>query len=167
MKDDNKPPTNKNVVGIQNFMQSLVHPLKAEVETIRQLILSADPAITEGLKWNAPSFRVRDYFATIHLRNQNAVQVILHLDAKARPDIVKRISVADPLNMLEWHGKDRASLTFANAKDSKAKNKAFQQIIRQWITYLTEKDKRDDGNASGCSRHVTIGRRYSSHYSAK
>jgi hypothetical protein len=32
----------------------MTHPLKPTLEALRQAILAADPAITEGIKWNSP-----------------------------------------------------------------------------------------------------------------
>ncbi len=46
------------------FLAPLEHPLKADFERVRQNILGAGAEISEGIKWNAPSFRT----ATISLR---------------------------------------------------------------------------------------------------
>ena len=53
---------------VNALIGSMVHPLKAEIEAIRGCVLSADPEINEGVKWNAPSFRTHEYFATTNLR---------------------------------------------------------------------------------------------------
>ncbi len=58
----------KNSAGaneVDAFMQKLDHLLKAEIEAARAIILGANPEISEGIKWNSPSFRVKEYFATI------------------------------------------------------------------------------------------------------
>ena len=66
------------------FMASLVHPHKGGIEGLRRLMLEVDPAVQEGIVWNAPSFRTREYFATTNLRAKTGSSVILHLGAKAR-----------------------------------------------------------------------------------
>ena len=38
---------------------------EANLEAVRRAILAADPAITEGIKWNSPSFYCHGWFATI------------------------------------------------------------------------------------------------------
>jgi len=53
---------------VDEFMDQLDHAFKAEVQEIRLTILSADATIAEGIKWNAPSYRTTDYFATTNLR---------------------------------------------------------------------------------------------------
>ena len=58
---------------VDAFVQKLDHSLKAEIEAVRAIILGANPEISEGIKWNSPSFRVKEYFATIQKRWQKNV----------------------------------------------------------------------------------------------
>ncbi|MDH5829038.1 hypothetical protein QFW80_00675 [Luteimonas sp. M1R5S18] len=53
---------------VDALMATLTHPHKASIEALRAAILAVDPSIAEGVKWNAPSFRTHEYFATFHLR---------------------------------------------------------------------------------------------------
>jgi hypothetical protein len=69
---------------VDRFMAALEHPHKPEIEALRQAICAVDPSIAEGVKWNAPSWRTTDYFATTHLRAKTGFGLILHLGAKAR-----------------------------------------------------------------------------------
>ena len=119
---------------VETFLASLDHQFKQEILALRQIILGADPSIAEGIKWNAPSFRTSEYFATFHLRAKDGVQVILHLGAKTRD--TSGVAVADPESLLEWLAKDRASATFHDLKDIDARGSAFAHIIRQWIKYV-------------------------------
>ena len=116
-----------------SFLATLDHPMKPEILAVRQIILGSDPSIAEGIKWNAPSFRTSEWFATFHLRAKEEVQVILHLGAKLRSETV---TVADPKLLLEWLGKDRAMVRFRDAADVDAKRTAFAEVIRQWIRYV-------------------------------
>jgi hypothetical protein len=116
----------------ESFLATLDHPRTQEIVDVRQIILGADPRITEGIKWNAPSFRTTEWFATFHLRAKAGLQVILHLGARARggPDI----AFDDPL--LVWLGKDRASVAFRDAADVAAKREALSALIRRWIEHV-------------------------------
>ncbi len=62
-------------------------------------------------KWNAPSFRTREYFATTNLRAKTGVGVILHFGAKVGEIAAGPKSIADPQS-------------------------AFQAVLRQWIAYV-------------------------------
>lgn len=112
------------------FFAGLRHPAKRELQLIRKIILGADPSITEGIKWKVPSFRTSEYFATLHPRAKEGIQVILHLGAKAGKSATR---VSDPAGLLQWLGKDRAMVTFRDMKDIRGRQRAFEELLRQWI----------------------------------
>lgn len=121
---------------IEDFMRELEHPLKAEMQAVLELIRNTSPEISEGIKWNAPSFFCREWFATVNLRSNDAVQIILHLGAKVRTDIDERIHIKDANNLLQWLGKDRASIKFGNMAEIRKNTDDFQAIVSEWIGYL-------------------------------
>lgn len=118
------------------FMRQCEHPLRSEIDAVRRLIRGADPAIAEGIKWNAPSFRVNEYFATVNLRSHDAVQVIVHLGAKVRAGLKDHVSISDTHGLLRWLGHDRASIKFCDINEIKTHGHALQELVRQWITHL-------------------------------
>lgn len=126
-----KPPAS-----VADFFAALDHPLKPALQATCRAIRDADPSIVEGIKWNAPSYRVGDgeFFATVNIHppgkpNQN-VLVILHRGAKARAGSVR---VADPSGLLEWLGADRAAIRLANASAVRKARPALQALVREWI----------------------------------
>jgi hypothetical protein len=121
---------------VDAFLAALEHPHKAEILALRQTILAADPRIAEGIKWNAPSFRTSEWFATFHLRAKDGVQVILHFGAKVRDKSTARAAIADPESLLQWLADDRASVKFRDAGDVEARRSAFAAVIRQWIEHV-------------------------------
>jgi len=121
---------------VEAFLASLDHPFKREILALRQIILGADSSIAEGIKWNAPSFRTSEYFATFQLRAKDVVQIILHLGAKKRANTTVRDTFTDAGSLLEWLAKDRASVKFTNLKEVEAKRPAFVEVIRQWIKHV-------------------------------
>ena len=120
---------------VDEFMAKLDHPYKSGIESIRKLILGVDPSIAEGIKWNSPSFRTVEYFATANLRVKGGIGIILHLGAKVR-ELPAEFCMADPAHLLKWLGKDRATVEFSGSKDIAEKRTAFQDVIRQWIRHL-------------------------------
>jgi hypothetical protein len=121
---------------VDEFMRALDHPFKQEIEAIRRLILGADTAIAEGIKWNAPSFRTGEYFATTNLREKKGVGVVFHLGAKVRKLPADGLAMEDPTKLLEWIGKDRAMVVFRNLEDVNAKSAALVRIVQQWILHV-------------------------------
>ena len=123
-------------VDVGSFLAALDHPCKPEILALRQVILGADPAIAEGIKWNAPSFRTSEWFATFHLRAKDGVQVILHLGAKKRADAGEVAALADPEGLLEWLAADRAAVKFRDLADVEARGAAFAAVVRRWIKHV-------------------------------
>jgi len=121
------------VMTVDDFMRTLDHPLKADIDAVRRIILDASPRIEEGVKWNAPSFRTDEWFATINLRAQDAEQVVLHLGAKIGKEADAGVRAADPDGLLEWLGKDRAAIKLRDRTDIAARRNSLIRIVRQWI----------------------------------
>ena len=45
-----------NTKKVDEFMSKLEHPLKAELEAVRSIIVNANPKIEEDVKWGGPAF---------------------------------------------------------------------------------------------------------------
>ncbi|MBC7773184.1 MAG: DUF1801 domain-containing protein [Pyrinomonadaceae bacterium] len=132
-------------MGVDTFMQELDHPLKESLEAVRRLILGVSPEIHEGIKWNSPSFRTADWFATINVQGGGrpprpgeapSLRIILHAGAKVKESATKGLTIADPEGMLKWLAKDRCLVTLGDAADVQAKGKGLAAIIREWIAQL-------------------------------
>lgn len=126
-------PNPDTSAAVDAFMSALTHAHKPAIERLRELILAADPAIAEGVKWNAPSFRTQGYFATIHLHAKQGIALILHLGAKGRADAAPVID--DPAGLLRWLAKDRAMLSFGDEAALLLQQAALTALIRQWIRH--------------------------------
>lgn len=120
------------VEDVDGLLDELKHPQRKEIDAVRKAIGGADKSIVEGVKWNAPSFRTTEWFATVNLRSKNDLQVILHLGAKVRAS-QKRPVIADPNGLLKWLANDRA---VATVSDTPADRKALAAIVRQWIKFV-------------------------------
>ncbi len=121
---------------VDAFMRALDHRFKQEIETIRRLILGADPIIAEGIKWNSPSFRAHEYFATINLREKKGIGLVLHLGARVKEFPAGGLRIEDPKKLLKWLGQNRAVIVFADAQDLHAKKAALAGLIRHWIAHV-------------------------------
>ena len=119
---------------VDDFMRESDHPLKAEMEAVRSLILGVSPEITEAIKWNAPSFATSEHFATFNPRAKDGVQIIFHLGAKVKA--VRKPAIDDPAGFLQWLGKDRASMKLKDMKAIESNWAALEAIVRQWIVHV-------------------------------
>lgn len=121
---------------VDAFMAELQHPFSREVQALRVLFTGIDPSVAEGIKWNAPSWRKHEYFATTHLRSRQGIGLVLHLGAKARELPAGGLKIDDPAGLLQWLGADRAMIEFRDGPDLAAKSVALQALLRDWIRYV-------------------------------
>lgn len=133
-----KSPASKSAVpeSVEAFLATFDHPAKAAILALRQIILEADPAIAEGIKWNVPSFRTSEYFATLNLRAKTGIGIILHFGAKKGAIATTGVAIPDPTSMLVWLGKDRATVSFRDLEDVEARRSDFTMLLQAWITHV-------------------------------
>lgn len=126
------PP--KKFMDVRSYLGSLEPEQRKATEAVRKMILGADAAVQESIKWNAPSYARGEHFATFNAWARDGVQLILHHGAKKGGG--SRTRIKDAAGLLEWLGRDRASIKFKGIKDVKDKKPALQSILRQWITEM-------------------------------
>src|SRR5687768_8656532 len=66
------------------YMENLDHPLKAEIEAVRNIIKGANSKIGERIKWNVPSYYFQEDIVTFNPRTDKHVHLVFH-----HPFIVK------------------------------------------------------------------------------
>ena len=138
-----KTPPSPQANPVDEFLQRLNHPLVPLLQQIRAAILDTSPEIAECIKWNSPSFYLRDGtkdFATlnIHPRNKPAEYALLifHQGAKVNDSGKPAPTISDPAGLLQWLGKDRCSARFTDLDGLQANQQHLQAIVRQWIAQL-------------------------------
>ena len=135
-----KPPPhstkNDTTAAVDVFMSSLQSPILELVQAVREAILGVDKTVCEGIKWNAPSFRTPEYFATTNLRVKQGVGVILHFGAKVREMPDGAVAIDDPQGMLNWLANDRVAVEFKDLASFRSAKLPFQAILKQWLSYV-------------------------------
>lgn len=117
---------------VTDYLNALEHPQKAAVRALRKMILAIDPRIREEVKWNAPSFRIEEHFATFRLQPVPNCQLVLHTGSKVRKSSI-RLKIPDPEGILKWASADRCIVAFASYADAKAKGESLKRILKAWI----------------------------------
>lgn len=106
---------------VDDFLANLDHPMKAEVQAVREIIKGASPAIKEQVKWNAPSFSYKDdYLVTFNLHAKDRIHLVFHNPAIAEVNSA----------LLEGDYKDRRMAYFADMDDVQAKRDALEKVLR-------------------------------------
>lgn len=118
---------------VDEFLSTLEHRRKDEVEFLRQLILGCSPEISEQIKWNAPSFGFAgDDRVTMRLQPKDRVELVFHRGAKVKDSSTFRFD--DPSALLEFKAPDRAVIAFANLDDIQAKQVQLRDLVKRWMT---------------------------------
>ena len=112
---------------VDEFLRELSHPLKAEVEAARSIIMGVNKDIHEEVKWNAPSFNYKgEYLVTFNLRETKRVHLVFHNSQIAK---VKN-------DLLEGDYVDRRMIYFVNMKDIKANKPLLEKALRDLIKLI-------------------------------
>lgn len=129
-----KPTAPDGSQAVATFLQQLEHPLKKEIETLREIILQSDKKLTEHIKWNAPSFCMDgEDRVTMKIMPPKNIQLVFHRGAKVKEQPKTRL-IEDASGLLKWPANDRAVATFTTMEEIRSKEKLLTGIIRQWIT---------------------------------
>jgi hypothetical protein len=119
---------------VTNFLDALNHPFRAEIEDLRNLILSSNSNLTENIKWNGPNYCIGDD-DRITMRIQppkKQTQLIFHRGAK-KLDQPKEKLIKHPSKLLIWKENDRAIITFQSATEIENGTAELREIITEWI----------------------------------
>jgi hypothetical protein len=119
-------------MAVDALLAAAAHPLTKEIELVRKWTRTAALGITEGVKWNAPSFARGEWFATVHMRSMAEVRVVLHFGAKAKGIQADRERIPDPEGLLRWLAADRAIASLGAGAALRKRKAAWQAIVRAW-----------------------------------
>jgi hypothetical protein len=124
---------------VDEFMKTLKHPMKDVVKYVRQVILSTDKQIGEGIYWNAPTFyftgkikpfepkEYKRYIVGFVFNKQDCVRMVFLQGAR----------VTDKSGILEGDYKDgRRLIVFNSLEDAKSKEPEFRKIIKELIKLM-------------------------------
>ncbi len=118
---------------VDEFMEGLDHPFKAEVQTVRDIIKNVNKDIAEEIKWRAPSFSYNgEYLVTFNLWERDHLHLVFH-----NSEISKVKS-----KLLEGDYDHRRMAHLFDKDDIKAKKPALEKVLQDLIKLQkTEKEK--------------------------
>jgi hypothetical protein len=126
---------------VDAYMQTLQHPLAEVAAYIRQLILSIDKTIGEGIYWNAPTFFYTGTLPTFNPKEYKRYIVGFVFNKKdcIRLVFLRGKDATDKTKLLEGDYEDRRRLiTFTSIADVTSKEKALKEIIKQLLKKIKE-----------------------------
>lgn len=125
MKDTNNEVT--------KFLDELNHPLRAEIEELRLIILNSIKGLTENIKWNGPNYCFDDQDrVTMRIQPPKQIQLIFHRGAKKIIQPKDKL-IDDKSGLLIWKENDRAIAAFNNIDEIKKAKSNLEVILNSWI----------------------------------
>jgi hypothetical protein len=123
---------------VDRFLEELDHPLKSDVMSIRTRLHESNDAVTERIKWNAPSFGLSsEDRVTFNLRPTDKIQLVFHRGAKVKD--TSSFTFTDESGMLTWLAKDRATVVIPAGTDPETYLSGLIDLINAWMTATHEK----------------------------
>ena len=117
-------PTANHTEQVDEFMQGLDHPFKAEVEAVREIIKNVNQGVTEQIKWNAPSFSYKgESLVTFNLWEKKRIHLVFH-----NPMISKVKS-----KLLEGDYDHRRMAYFLDKEDIQVKKVLLEKVLKDLI----------------------------------
>ena len=113
---------------VDTFLKQKEHPLSAQIQMIRDIILATDERIEETIKWSSPTFMYKGNIASFNFRAKKLVSLMFHNGA----------SIKDKSGLLEGDGKLARVARFYGIDDIEKKKGDLQNIIRAWIKMQDE-----------------------------
>ncbi len=128
----------KRIINLSNelteFLDEQNHPFRSEIEQLRNYILTANPELTENIKWNGPNYCFgNDDRITIRIQPPTKqIQLIFHRGAKKQTQPDNRL-ISNKSKLLVWKENDRAIVTFKSLQEIVNSKVDLTAIIDEWI----------------------------------
>jgi hypothetical protein len=118
------------MTAVDDHIAALEHPFKAELQSVRRIVLGASPLVEERIKWKSPSFHVAG-------TDLGAFEL--------RPTGFLRLILVFPHGLVENEGDwmlgswaDRRELRFTGLDDVAAKRPLLERVVRSWVALLPD-----------------------------
>ena len=113
---------------VDEFLSAQTPTVRASVESLRSLVMDAEPRLVEIVKWNSPSYVLDGADRlTINVGRNGAVVLVLHRGV-SEAEVAGAASsfTGDPAGLLTWHSDIRASVPASSAS---------RDVVRAWLAW--------------------------------
>lgn len=122
---------------LEEFLKSLDENRRAQVLTLREYILDAEPDLKEHIKWNAPSY-VKDGEDRITFNTMNkdrVVKLVFHMGA-TRKENKGGQPILKNTKLIDWVSDIRGYMSFSDLDEIISNEKGIKQLVRDWLKLI-------------------------------
>lgn len=117
---------------VDAWLDSLSPGDREAVDRLRRIVTSAQPGLTETIKWNAPSFADGDQDrVTLGIERKGGMRLVLHRGVEVKDAAAFRFD--DPEAVAKWPAPDRGVVSLKTLAEIDARGLAIARLIRRWI----------------------------------
>lgn len=109
---------------VDKWFEGREHALDAGLQRARDIILQADPRVTESIKWSTPTFSYKGNIASF-MPSKRLISIMFHRGSE--------IPGEHPL--LEGDGKLVRTMRFLDAEEVEAGRANLEAVIRSWCEW--------------------------------
>jgi hypothetical protein len=108
---------------VDAWMNAYDNPQKAVVQRVREVIMQADPRMSECVKWSAPTFVYKGNLASFFPKSKKHASLMFHVGA----------SIPGTFPSLEGTADTGRTMKFSDLADVAAKADELRAIVAAWI----------------------------------
>lgn len=120
----------KDANQVKAWLKAIRHPLKKEVEAVREIIKNTSDKLQERIKWAAPSFYYKEDIVTFNAWAKDQVHLVFHYKPVEK--------IKSPLLEGDYDG--RRMMYFNSMKEVEAGKKELERILQALIA-IQDKEK--------------------------
>lgn len=111
---------------VDEYLKKKAHPMTAEIERVREIILTTDPTIEETIKWSSPTFMYKGNMASYFMNAKKHVSLMFH----------KGAMIKDDSGLLQGDGKEGRTAKFSNLEEIESRKTDLERVVREWIRLM-------------------------------
>lgn len=120
----------KEAAQVKAWLKAIRHPLKKEVEALREIIKNTSDKLQERIKWAAPSYYYKEDIVTFNAWAKDQVHLVFHYKPVEK--------IKSPLLEGDYDG--RRMMYFNSMKEVEAGKKELERILNALLA-IQDKEK--------------------------
>jgi hypothetical protein len=108
---------------VDAYLKKKAHPMTAEIQRVREIILAAHPDIEETIKWSSPTFLYKGNMASYFMNAKKHVSLMFH----------KGALIPDDTGLLQGDGKEGRTAKFADMEEIELRKEDLVKLVLEWV----------------------------------
>jgi len=123
---------------VSHYILGLPKSIQPTIEHLRSIILSADEAIAEHIKWNSPAFYYSGEMKSFDSKEYKRDIIVIHIrNEKILCVLPTGMSIQKNTEVLEGNYEDgRRMISIRDLEDLRSKQSCIINALKEWISLI-------------------------------